>query len=125
MRELVYRNINFPKANRREVSIEEIIRKNGFISRTLKKSRYFIQNIRRINSKEDFKRWMDNRQHNPSVDKKRFHIIKRHSDKGKRNKVLCKAKGTFYIIADEYIYDIVFIHSLNLEIKPMRNKKAG
>lgn len=125
MRELVFKNLNFPECRKKETSVEEIVCKNGFISKSLKRTRYFIQNILRINTKEDFQRWVNGKEHKPSADKKWFHVLRRYSDKENNAKVLCKARGTFYVIVGTDIYNIVFIHYVRMEINGVENRKVG
>ena len=125
MREVVFKNLNFPKTRKKEISVEEIVCRDGLISKTLKKTRYFIQNIRHISTKEDFENWMSIKKHNPSPNKKWFHILRRYSDKENKDKVLCKARGAFYVIVGRDVYNFVFVHSVRMEIKGVKNKKAG
>ncbi len=125
MRELVFKNLNFPKSRKREISVEQIVCKDGFISKSLKKTRYFIQNIRHISTEEDFQKWMNARERKLSPDKKWFHILRRYSDKENKAKVFCKARGTFYVVVGRDIYNIVFIHSVRMEIDGAKNKKVG
>ncbi|MCK4463729.1 MAG: hypothetical protein KAU58_05400 [Candidatus Omnitrophica bacterium] len=125
MREVIFKSLNFPKSRKREISVEQIVCEDGFLSKTLKKTRYFIQNIRHISTKEDFQKWMNGKRCKPSPNKKWFHILRRYSDKENKAKVFCKARGAFYVIVGRDIYNIVFIHSVKMEINGAKNEKVG
>lgn len=116
MRELVFKNLSVPRSRKREISIQETVHRKGFVSRTIKTSKYFIRNVHHIRSKKDFENWVSQKKANLRGDKKQFHIMKKHSDKDKKDKVLCKARGSFYAIVGNDIYNIVFIHSVKMEI---------
>ncbi len=124
MREVVFKNLYFPKSQKRSICIQETFSKDGFLSKTVKKSTYFIRSIRHIEDRDEFEKWMKARKGTFLDGKKRFHILKKHSDKENRDKVFCKALGTLYAIVGKNIYNIVFVHSLNLEMKKIQDKKA-
>ncbi len=125
MREVVFKNLNFPKGRKKEISVEEVVCRDGFISKSLKKTRYFVQNIRHISTTEDFEKWINAKKRKSSPEKKWFHILRRYSDKENKAKVLCKARGTFYVILGRDIYNIVFIHSVRMEMHGVESKKVG
>jgi len=116
MRELIYKNRIFKEARKREICIEETVEQNGCISRTIKKSLYFIRGISPVKSQEEFQKWVKAKQVNGGTKTRKCHIMKIHSDKDKTDTVVCKAKGTFYIVSGKEIYNIVFLHSLRMEI---------
>ena len=124
MRELVFKNLNFPKGRKKETSVEEIVCRDGFTSKSLKKTRYFIQSIRHISTKEDFQKWINSKKRKLSPSRKWFHILRRYSDKENRAKVFCKARGTFYVVVGRDIYNIVFIHYVRMEIDGAENKEV-
>ena len=124
MREVIFKNLYIPEAKKRDVFVQETVSMNGFLSKTTKRSTYFIKNITHIDNKVDFQKWVATKKFNLD-DKKRFHILKKHSDRERIDKVFCKAKGTFYIVVGKDIYNIVYIHYLKMEVEPAHEQKAG
>ena len=116
MRKLVFKNLFSSKSRKKETCLEEIISENGVTSRTIKKSRYFIRNIAHVDNKDEFDKWMIEKKDVRETGKRFFHILKKHSDKDNRDKILCKAKGFFYAVVGKDIYNIVFVHSVKMEI---------
>jgi len=122
MRELVFKNLMSRKSHKREVSIEEVINQDGYVSKTTKKSVYFVRKIQHINDNEEFEKWINDKNCTYGDDKKRFHILKKHSDRDNLDKVLCKAKGTIYVIVGQDIYSVVFFHTIKMEIEEVKNR---
>lgn len=115
MRELVFKNLFSSASRKRDICVEEVVRKNGFVSKTTKRSTYFIRNISHIENKTEFDKWLVEKKLNPALNTKRFHILKQHSDRTKKDLVFCKARGNFYAVVGHDIYNIVFFHFLKLE----------
>ena len=121
MRELIFKNLTKPTAKKRDVSVEEIVRKNGVISMTKKRSTYFVREIHKVKSQDEMSKWIEKRKKDPDLNKKFFHILRDHSTKDSTDKLICKMKGSFYIISGESVLDIVFVHAISIKI----NKEAG
>lgn len=124
MRDLVFRTLNIPEARKRDISLTQVEKKSGFISTVIKRSTYFIRDACVINTKEDFEKWKNDKIYDPALKKKSFNIIKTHSDREGSDKVFCKARGTFFIVVGKCIYNIVFIHSVKMEMQVLSNKEA-
>ena len=120
MRELIFKNLMAPAAHKRDVSVEEIVERNGLTSTTKKRSMYFIRGRHAIKSKEDLKKWVDKRKEDPAYSKKFFHILRKYSTKSNEDKLICKMRGSFYIIADASVYDIVFVHAVKIKMNKTR-----
>jgi len=117
MRKLIFKNLYSKKARKREVRIEEIVRENGCISKTVKKSLYFVKNVCTIESQDAFQKFVHEKKKSGEDKKRTFHVMKTHSDENKSDSVLCKAMGAFYIVVGQDIYNIVFLHSLRMEVE--------
>jgi len=115
MRELVFKNLFSPASKKRDICVEETVRNSGFISKTVKRSTYFVRNVSHVASKAEFDKWLIEKKLNPALNKKRFHIMRHHSDREKKDLVYCKARGNFYAVVGKDIYNIVFVHFLKLE----------
>lgn len=124
MRELVFKNINAPSARKRDISVSEIVQRNGLVSTTEKRSLYFIRGAHRIKSKDELKKWVESRNQDLSLNKKFFHILRNHSDDSKEDKLICKTRGSFYILSDHIAYNIVFVHAIRIKIQKAKVEDA-
>lgn len=123
MREMIFKNLTIPKAKKRDISVEEIVERKGLISSTKKRSIYFIRDSHRIKSQGDLQEWLEKRKKNLSLNKKFFHILRYYSDRGRKDKLMCKMRGSFYVISGESVYNIVFVHAIKIKIhKPEEEK---
>ncbi len=116
MRELIFKNLMAPAAKKRDISVEEIVEKNGLVSSTTKRSIYFVRGSHRIKSRDELKHWIDRRRKNAGLNKKFFHILREYSDRDKKDKLMCKMRGSFYVISGESVYNIVFVHAIRIRI---------
>jgi hypothetical protein len=116
MRELIFKNLITPQSRKRDVSIEEVVEKDGLTSSTQKRSTYFIRGVHHLNSRKELKEWVDRKKKNAALDKKFFHILREYSAREKEDKLICKMRGTFYIISNQDVYNIVFVHTIKIKI---------
>ena len=114
MRELIFKNLTASAAKKRDISVEEVVKRNGIISSTKKRSIYFVRGAHRIKSQGELKEWIDKRKKDSDLNKKFFHILRDYSDKNKVDKLMCKRRGSFYVIAGESVYNIVFVHAIKI-----------
>lgn len=124
MREIVYKNLTKTASKKRDVSIEEITEKNGLVSSTTKRSMYFIRDVHCMKSKGEFSTWLEKRKKNTNLTKKFFHIYRKFSEETKEDKLVCKMRGSFYIISGMSVYNIVFVHILKVHMQKMEKKHA-
>ena len=117
MRELIFKNLTTLTAHKRDVSVEEITERNGLVSSTKKRSMYFVRGTHPIKSKEELEQWVTKRKKDPDLSKKFFHILRDYSDKEKTDKLLCKMRGSFYVVSGAAVYDIVFVHAIKIAIR--------
>ena len=117
MRELIYKNLTKPASKKRDVSVEEIVERNGIISSTKKRSIYFVRGSHHIKSKKDLEEWINKRKSDTTINRKFFHILRQYSDKDKKDKLVCKMRGSFYVVSGESVYNIVFVHAVKINIK--------
>ena len=124
MRELIFKNLTAVPSKKRDVSLEEVVRRNGVISTTKKRSMYFVRGIHNVKSKKELAAWIHIRKKNSAQNKKFFHILRKCSSAKKEDKLICKMRGTFYIVADVSIYNIVFVHTIKINIKNEESAKC-
>jgi len=116
MRELIFKNLIAPTSRKRDVSVEEIVKRNGLVSSTTKRSLYFVRGSHRIKSRDELKQWIDRRRKDTGLNKKFFHILREYSDHDKKDKLICKMRGSFYVISGESVFNIVFVHAIKIKI---------
>ena len=116
MRELIFKNLVTPASRKRDISVEEVVSQNGITSITKKRSMYFVTGVHKISSREDMEGWVANRKKDPTYNKKFFHILRRYSTENQEDMLICKMRGSFYIIADNSVYNIVFVHAIKIKI---------
>ena len=121
MREMIFKNLTTASSRKKDISVEEIVRKNGLVSSTKKRSTYFVREAHKVKSKEELSEWITKRKLDPTSNKKFFHILRECSTKDNRDKLLCKMRGAFYIISGQNVYNIVFVHTIKIKL----NKPAG
>ena len=122
MREMVFKNLTNQNARKRDVSIQEIVERNGVTSTTMKRSIYFIRGSYHVKSNEELQEWIKRRNKNSELNKKFFHVLRECSDSNKEDKLICKMRGSFYFIAGESVYNIVFVHSIKIKVHKERSK---
>jgi len=120
MRELIFKNLTTPAAKKRDISVEEVVKINGLISSTKKRSIYFVRGAHRIKSQGELQEWINKRKKDADLNKKFFHILRNYSDKNKEDKLMCKMRGSFYVIAGESVYNIVFVHAIKIAHRKAR-----
>ena len=116
MRELIFKNLTTATAKKRDVSVEEIVERKGLVSSTKKRSMYFLRGVHRVKSKEELEKWLTKRKKDTNLTKKFFHILRTYSDKSNEDKLICKMRGSFYIISGESVYNIVFVHMIKIKV---------
>jgi len=117
MREVIYKHLTSTVAKKRDISVEEIVENNGLISTTLKRSLYFIRDVHRVKSEEEMKKWVEERKKSLKDSKKFFHILRNCSTKDQIDKLVCKMRGSFYVISGSAVFNIVFVHTIKIKLE--------
>lgn len=125
MRELVYKNLISREAKKREVCMEETIKENGYLSKILKKTQYFVRGVKTLETSAEFNSWVESKENMPENYDRKFHVMKIHSDAAKTDTVICKSRGSFYVLLGKDVYHIIFIHSLRMEVSSIHEEKVG
>ncbi|MFA6078392.1 MAG: hypothetical protein WC779_01405 [Candidatus Omnitrophota bacterium] len=113
MREVLYRNLTSAANRKKDIFLREVFEKNGVVAKTERRCLYFIKDVKRLENKNDFQKWLDVQ--NGGVDKKKhFYVFKEHNDCLGEDKLVCKIAGTFYAMADRCLYTIAFLHSFKV-----------
>lgn len=116
MRELIFKNLVAPSSRKRDISIEEVVERDGLVSCTKKRSMYFVRSVHHLKSRSALHTWMERKKKSGALDKKFFHILRQYSARDKVDKLICKMRGTFYIVSNQDVYNIVFVHAVRISV---------
>lgn len=117
MRELIFKNMTTTTSKKRDISVEEIVQRNGRISSTKKRSLYFVRGIHNMHSQEELDRWIKRRREDSTLNKKFFHILRKYSEKDGEDKLVCKMRGSFHVISGQSVINIVFVHAIKISLR--------
>ena len=122
MRELLFKNMSSWNHNKRDVSVEEAVEKDGVRAKTTRRCLYFVKEKIRVKNPMDLKNIAEIKTANDGKISRHFHILKvRDSDLGV-DKLMCKVAGTFYAMVNDYLYCVVFIHTFKIAFLEMDKK---
>ena len=114
MREVVYKNLTSAHSGKKDVLLKEVFERDGVTAKTERRSFYFIKEAIHLNSDEELQTWVGSQNNRSEPVKRRFHIMKDHSDALGTDKFVCKILGLFYAVLDRDIYTIAFLHSFKI-----------
>ena len=114
MREVVYKNLTSACSGKKDVLLKEVFERDGVTAKTERRSFYFIKEVVHLNSDEELQTWVGSQNNRSEPVKRRFHIMKEHSDALGMDKFVCKILGIFYAVLDRDIYTIAFLHSFKI-----------
>jgi len=115
MREVIFKDLTSIESRKKDILLKEVFEKDGVIARTERRCFYFIKNIIPIGGAGDLEKWASSQsaaQHN--INKRSFHILKEHKDAEGEDRLACKIFGTFYVVVDNMVYTIAFLHSFKV-----------
>ncbi len=101
MRDIVFKNLTSESKKRKIIASSEIMDREGVRSII---HRHFICVIREITNKE---------MHKPTP---YLYVLKEHNNKEQREKFFCKIKGSIYAVNKDKLYQILFMHSLKINL---------
>lgn len=115
MREIVYKNLT-GKDNKKNLSIRELVSKDGVLARIERKCTYFIRDKVYVEDPNDIEPLKMLKDENSLWKKKHFHIIRKHDSYTGEDSLACKVAGNFYAIVGKYIFSIAYVHSFKMEL---------
>ncbi|NQT06033.1 MAG: hypothetical protein HQ575_00670 [Candidatus Omnitrophica bacterium] len=121
MRELLYKNLTSLDHKKRDIIVQEVVRKDGVLAKTSRRCLYFIKEKVRVQSPEDLKRIADLKAESEKA-KRHFHVLKERDSSSGKDKLMCKVAGTFYAMVNNYLYSIVFIHTFKISFTEAKTK---
>lgn len=114
MREVVFRNLTSVNSRKKDIFLQEVFEKDGVVAKTERRCFYFIKEIVRLDKADDLQKWLDSQGGVGKVTSRQFYIFREHSDMSGEDRLLCKILGTFYVIVDNSVYTIAFLHSFRV-----------
>jgi hypothetical protein len=114
MREVVFRNLTSAGSRKKDIFLQEVFENNGVMAKTERRCFYYIKDVIQVESPDDLKRWMDLQKESAANVKRHFYVFKEHNDKLGEDRLLCKILGMFYIIVENSVYAIAFLHSFRV-----------
>jgi len=123
MRELIFKNMLKEKAKKRDISVEEIVKRDGMVSCTKKRSMYFLRGVHTVKSQAELNEWLEKRKKDKNLNKKFFHILRKFSSQTKEDKLICKMRGSFYVVSGQSIFNIVFVHAIKIKTNSIKGSK--
>ncbi len=119
MRELLFKNMTSNDHKKRDISIQEIVEKDGILAKTTRRCLYFIKEKTPVKSPMDLQKISDIKDLDEEQ-KRHFCVLKqRDSDLGV-DKLMCKVAGTFYAVVNNYLYCVVFFHTFKISFLAMK-----
>ena len=116
MREILYKNLTGDHNRKRDLSVREIVTRDGITATIERRCIYFVREkifIRNPNNLDELKVL---KKTDDAWKKKHFHILRKHKSDTGEDKLICKVAGTFYAIVEHYVFCIAFVHSFKIDL---------
>ena len=116
MRELIFKNLTSNDHMKRDIRVQEIIQRDDIVARTERRSIYFVRKKTHIETPDDMKIFTSDPDGVQSSDRKHFFILKEHDSSHGRDMILCKVRGTMYVVIGDDIFTITFFHTYKIDM---------
>lgn len=117
MREVLFKDLTSIESRKKDIFLKEVFEKDGVIAKTERRCFYFIKSIMPINGAADLEKWAYSQSQSAGprpINKRSFHILKEHKDALGEDRLVCKIFGVFYVVVDNAVYTIAFLHSFRV-----------
>ncbi len=114
MREVIYKNLTSLTSRKKDVFLQEVFEKDGITARTERRCMYFIRDVLHLDQPDDLKKWVEKQGDVATINRRQFHIFKRHSDQLGEDRLICKMLGNIYAIVNNTVYTITFLQSFKI-----------
>ncbi len=116
MREIVYKNLTGKDKNRQDLSVRELVSKDGVLARIERRCSYFVRNKVYIEDPNDLDSLRFLKKTNGAWKRKHFHVLRRHNTFTGEDTLICKVASTFYAIVGHYVFCIAFVNQFKMEL---------
>jgi len=118
MREILFKNLTGSNHRKRDLTIKEIVTRNGMSATVERRCVYFVRNIVKVKDSSDLKSLEELKIGDEIARKKpEFHILRKYDEATGDDKLICKVSGKFYVISDNKVYCIAFVHSFKIRLE--------
>lgn len=117
MRKILFKNLTGSDNRKRDLSIREIVEKDGIIAETERRCIYFVRGKVHLEHRYDIQELETLKKGEDVRKKKHFYIIRSHNTKTGEDKLTCKVIGALYVIVKQDVFCITFVHSFKTDLR--------
>jgi hypothetical protein len=114
MREVLFKNLTSVNSRKKDISLREVFVKDGVLAKTERRCFYFVKEVTPINDQDSAQEWIDIHSKNERMNKRHFHILKKHDDESGEDRVACKILGSFYAVVGKQAFNVAYLHSFKV-----------
>ena len=116
MREIEIKTVTAQNHHRKNLSIVEMIDKDGMHARAEKKFSYYVAEQDQLADPEKLKHWMELQASEYQKKDRHVSIKKIFDPKTGVGKMIYRVIGSFYVVQDLHIFAVVFMHSIKFDL---------
>ena len=116
MREIEIKTTTSGNHHRKNLSIVEMIDKDGMHARAEKKFAYYVAEQNHIQDPKKLKDWMDSQALEYQKKDRHVSIKKIFDPKTGVGRMIYRVIGSFYVVQDLHIFAVVFMHSIKFDL---------
>lgn len=117
MRDIVFKTLTSLESKKRDLSIQEIVEKDGILAKTERRCRYFIMGKVHVEDINNIEKLVELKFADMPHRKRHYYILKIHNAQHGEDRLLCKIAGMFYAIYGSEIYCIAYVHSFKITFR--------
>ncbi len=116
MREIFIRTTTSDNHKRKNLSIVETIKRNGFQAKAEKKYAYYVSEQNPFQNPEDLNTWMSSQASSYQRKDRHVSIRKTYDNNTGIGQMIYRVIGSFYVIQNLHIFAVVFMHSIKFDM---------
>ena len=116
MREIEIKTTTALNHHRKNLSIVEMIDKDGMHARAEKKFAYYVAEQNQLTDPNKLNEWMQSQASEFQKKDRHVSIKKIFDPKTGVGKMIYKVIGSFYVVQDMHIFAVVFMHSIKFDL---------
>lgn len=118
MREILFKNLTGSDNRKRDLSIKEIVTGDGLVATVERRCVYFVREAIHLDDTSDVSQLSKLKAKGGlAEDPHHFHIFRKYDSETQEDLLICKVYGKFYIICDDNIFCISFVHSFKIRLE--------
>lgn len=124
MRDILYQNLTSIDKRRRDLFIQELVEKDGFLTCTQKRATYLIKAQTPFKDITSMQEWVNSQNEKKPATPRHIYIIRRHNTKLGEDRLICKVVGTLYIVANCVLYHVIYTHVVKIDFMKTNKDEA-